>query len=76
MNRILAVKSKPNSGNFSATLRAYRENLGFTQRHVAEKLGISRSTYTYYEQGKVEPSLQNLVKLARLFKVTVDDLLR
>lgn len=58
------------------TLRQLRkEKIGYTQQQVADYLQISRSTYTYYETGKTEPDLENIKKLAKLFGVSVEELL-
>lgn len=58
------------------TLRRLRkEKIGYTQQQVADYLQISRSTYTYYETGKTEPDLENIKKLAKLFGVSVEELL-
>lgn len=57
-------------------LRKFRkEKVGYTQQQVADYLKISRSTYTYYETGKTEPDLASIQKLAKLFGVTVGELL-
>ena len=37
-------------------LRYYRTQAGYSQRQVAEYLGLCRSAYTYYETGKSTPS--------------------
>ena len=56
-------------------LRILREKEGLTQKQVANYLQLSRSTYTYYELGKRQPSLQTLSRLAELFHVSTDYLL-
>ena len=56
-------------------LRHCRTNCGLSQQQVADALKISRSTYTYYENGRFEPSLNTIVKLAQLFCVDVSELL-
>ena len=56
-------------------LRTLREKCGFTQEQVARVLNVDRSSYTYYETGKTEPSIASLIKLANMFKVGVNDLL-
>lgn len=56
-------------------LRRLREAHGFNQDDVARVLGIDRSSYSYYESGKSEPKITNLIKLSRIFGVTVDALL-
>ena len=56
-------------------LKAARKEAGFTQERVAGLLGIDRSTYAYYELGNTNPSIENLQKLAALFKVDIGWLL-
>lgn len=56
-------------------LRTLRKQEGWTQREVANKLGIHCTTYTKYETGASEPSFDMLEKLAQLFDVSTDYLL-
>ena len=44
-----------------------REASGFTQKHVADFLGIQRSTYSNYETGDRELPLSVMEKLADLY---------
>ena len=60
---------------FCRNLRALRLYKDWTQAEVAKKIHIHRSTYSYYETGKAEPSLQTLVDLALLYGVSADYLL-
>lgn len=60
---------------FRENLKELRKLYGYTQRQVAEKLGISQPSYIRYENGSSEPTLENLVKLADLFDVSADYLL-
>ncbi len=46
-----------------------------TQDMVASELGLSRSAISLYEIGKREPSLSELIRIARYYKVSIDDLL-
>ena len=46
-----------------------------TQREVADYLQIAQPSYIRYENGSSEPSLENLVKLADFFDVSIDYLL-
>lgn len=48
---------------------------GVTQQEVAELLKIDRSTYSYWETGKTEPSIKNLSKLCRIFNIDFNTLL-
>lgn len=52
-----------------------RKSAKLTQSDMGGILGIDRSTYAYYESNKTAPSLTNLVSLARVFNVTVDELI-
>ncbi len=56
-------------------LRLLRRACGFSQEDVANVLGVDRSAYSYYESGKTEPNTTNLVKIARMFRVSTDTLL-
>ena len=40
-----------------------------------QRLGISQPSYIRYENGSAEPTLENLVKIADLYDVSVDFLL-
>lgn len=53
-----------------------RENSGFTQKEVAEKIGVDQSAVSLWETGKTAPRASILVKLACLYRCSVDDLLR
>ncbi|MCQ2387885.1 MAG: helix-turn-helix transcriptional regulator [Clostridia bacterium] len=52
-----------------------RKQNNLTQREVANYLSISQPSYIRYEKGTSQPNLENLVKLADLFDVSVDFLL-
>lgn len=56
-----------------STLRI-KKNL--SQQSVADDLKIPRSTYSSYETGAAEPNLTLLIKLARFYKVSIDDILK
>ena len=56
-------------------LRTFRMENGYSQSHLANVLGIERSTYTYYETGKTTPVVFDLMRMADLYNVTLDELL-
>lgn len=43
-----------------------------TQQEVANYLNIGRVSYTMYETGKNIPTTESLIKLADLFKCSID----
>ena len=49
--------------------------MGLLKEQVADALNIERSTYTYYETGKTHPDLNAIVKIAKIYSVTLDYLL-
>lgn len=53
-------------------LRDLREDHDFTQAYVAFYLKIQQNTYSQYETGKRQIPLELLVKLADLYKTSVD----
>ena len=52
-----------------------RISKGWSQAELARRIGVSASAVGMYEQGRREPSLDLLVRLAREFGVTTDYLL-
>lgn len=52
-----------------------RKNSGFSQEALAEKLGISRQAVSKWERAEASPDTDNLIMLAKLYKVSLDDLL-
>ena len=56
-------------------IKKCRLNIGYTQRQVADLLGIDRSTYCCYEIGRIHPDLNTIMKLASIFKVHYTELL-
>lgn len=60
---------------FCERLIEQRKLNSFTQRQIADMLGIKQPSYIRYEKGESEPSFENLVKLADIFDVSIDYLL-
>lgn len=56
-------------------IRVLRKRLSFTQDQFAQKLGIKRSLIGAYEEGRAEPKLELLQKMAEVFSISVDDLI-
>lgn len=56
-------------------IKLLRENKGLSQKALADKLGITRSSVNAWEQGISVPSTQYIVELATLFEVSTDYLL-
>lgn len=61
---------------FSEKLKALRLKNGLTQDELGEKLYLTRSSISSYEQGKFEPTIETIIAVSDLFNVTADELLR
>ena len=57
-------------------IKLYRENKKMTQNEVADVLDVSPATISKYESGALEPNIESLKKLAELFEVSVDELIK
>ena len=53
-----------------------RKSNNLSQEALAEKLGISRQAVSKWERAEASPDTDNLILLARLYKVSLDELLR
>ena len=57
-------------------LKKLRENKNMTQGDVAEALGVNTATISKYESNSLEPSIESIKKLADLYDITIDELLK
>ena len=62
--------------NLPKNLKKLRAKRKLSQFLVAKRNGLTRSTYSGYENGVAEPSLRTLIKLSKFFDVTLDKLIR
>ena len=51
-----------------------RSSNGFTQQHLADKVGVRQSTVAMWETGKSAPSMEHLIKLSEIFKMDLVEL--
>lgn len=56
-------------------LLQYRKKAGFSQEELAEKIGVSRQAVSKWERSEASPDTDNLVVLAQLYGVSLDELL-
>ncbi|MGN0172374.1 MAG: helix-turn-helix transcriptional regulator [Acutalibacteraceae bacterium] len=52
-----------------------RKKNGFSQETLAEKLGLSRQAVSKWERAEASPDTDNLIALAKLYGVSLDELL-
>ncbi len=60
---------------FNENLKIAREREKITQKDMAERIGVAKSTYSLYESGSREPNVQTIKKIADILNVTADELL-
>lgn len=53
-----------------------RKEKGLSQEQLAEKIGVSRQAVSKWERSEASPDTDNLIMLARLYEVSLDELLR
>ncbi|OON99008.1 MAG: transcriptional regulator [Epulopiscium sp. Nele67-Bin004] len=57
-------------------IKEYRQNCKLTQQFVAEAIGVSKKAVAKWEKGTSDPSTVDLIALAKLFNVSVEDLIK
>jgi len=62
--------------SFNKNIKKLRMEKGWTQVQLSQKLGVTAKTISFYETGDREPSREMLIKLAEIFNVSVDKLIR
>ena len=53
----------------------YRKANGYSQEELASKIGVSRQAISKWERGESSPDTDNLITLARLYNITIDELI-
>lgn len=59
-----------------SNIKYLRNRHKLSQQELSEKLGVPRSSLSDYERGHTQVGLDSLIKLADIFDVKIDDLLR
>jgi len=60
----------------TSNLKKLRKSARLTQEQVAEKLNVSRQSVAKWESGESLPDIENCILLAKLYNVTLDDLVK
>ena len=56
-------------------LKTIRKERNMRQEDIARYLNVKQATYSGYESGKYEPTIETLCKLADYYKVSIDFLI-
>ena len=57
-------------------LLEYRKKSGLSQEELAEKIGVSRQAVSKWERAEASPDTDNLIALADVYRVTLDELIK
>lgn len=60
--------------SFDKNLKVLRESQNLTQKQLAVKINTTLQSISHWETGYTEPSIQQLIALADLFDITIDEL--
>lgn len=55
-------------------LRKIRRDKNLSQQNIADEMGIDISTYARIEKGEVKLRFEHAIKLAQLYKLSLDEL--
>ena len=67
---------KSESEKLGRNLKRIRTEKGITQGDIAKSLGVSRGFVSNLENGKTNPTLATITRLANAVGVTTDELLK
>lgn len=57
---------------FASNLRILRQNKQMSQSELAEMVGVERQTVSKWENGINEPDFNTVVRLCRLFEISIE----
>lgn len=57
-------------------IKKWREKLNITQEELALSIGVTKAAVSYWDNGKRMPSIENLLRLAKMFGCSVEELLK
>ena len=73
--RLKELIEKDIKKSLGAKLKERRQELGMTQKQVADVLGVAQPVYQRFEKGTFECSYAQLTELCKLFDISADYLL-
>lgn len=57
-------------------IKSYRLKAGLTQTELAKQMNVHQTAVAQWETGRTAPSTEKLIRLASLFKCSIEDLLK
>ena len=62
--------------NFGRNLKEIRERSGYTQRQVADRLGVTPAAISKWERNTNEPNMGQITKMCDMFRCSIADLVQ
>ena len=62
--------------SFANRLLEYRKQHNLSQEELADKIGVSRQAVSKWERAEATPDTDNLILLAEIYGVTLDELIK
>lgn len=72
---LLVMPNFPDNNSLGGRLRGARESAGMKQREVADAIGVTPQAISQWERGADYPSMDNLHRAAKLYGVSIEELL-
>ncbi len=69
------MKDKIKSNQFVGRFQDLINSSGKMQKDISKEIGVSKQKITKWKKGYIEPSLDDIILIARYFQVTTDYLL-
>lgn len=57
-------------------LQIFRKKKGFTQSHIAREIGVTQQTYSKWETGKSNPTIDKIPKISKVLEIPITFLFR
>ena len=57
-------------------LKLLRKRKGISQEEIATDLGLTRSSYSGYENGVAEPNIETLIKISEYYDISLDKFIK
>ncbi|MEY8379518.1 helix-turn-helix transcriptional regulator [Ileibacterium valens] len=64
------------NSSFASRIRTLRKSNGLTMQELADELSISKAAVSQWENSGVVPRLDQLRKLSKLFRVSIEELVK
>jgi transcriptional regulator with XRE-family HTH domain len=64
------------SKEYFKLIKSLRTEKSLSQEEISQKIGVSRSSYITFEQGKTELNFPQMAKLANIFGISLEDIER